>query len=252
MIYLYKILKGIMLSIGKRLEEVRIFLDLNKKDFAKELGITQNSYTNYINESRKVPVDLAVTLYEKSNVSMNWFLTGQGNMFIDEIELYINTLDDLQKSKLLQALKRAHYFDEVGDFIESVEDFYIFSNLKTKFKNISSEYPLWKKFLSGKRDKNSFILIFAKVLKEFELSSKMDSIIEPTAKTFLIELITQYHLKLVTDKLLHLLTEKEKNDLIKWVETNMSDFDAYIVLKNIPIILNILREEINIYNKKAF
>jgi len=251
--YLLLKLKGIRLNLGKKLEEVRVALNLNKKEFAQELNITQNSYTNYINGSRKVPIDVAHELNNKFNISMDWFISNEGNMHIEEFSSLVNNLNESQKNILLYSLKRAYENNELIDFLEGIEEFYIFSHLKQKFKNITSEYSFWKKFFSGTRDKNSFILILAKVLKSLNNEILKDKELTiPNAKEVLITVIKQYNLKNIEDRIKHFLTEQEKENLTFWIKNNLSDLDAYIILDNIPEILNVLREEINTYNKKAF
>lgn len=68
--------------VGKKLEDIREHLGLSKKEFAEKLEITQNSYTNYIQEERQVPTDVAQKLYEKFGISMNWFIAGEGHMLL--------------------------------------------------------------------------------------------------------------------------------------------------------------------------
>lgn len=241
-----------MPKLNNKLEEVRSSLGLNKKEFALELNITQNSYTNYINGSRKVPIDIAVILANKYDVSMDWFISGNGDIFESEFTSLINELTIKEKNGLFIAIKKAQESGEMRIFMNHIEKFYIFTSLKQKFKNISSEYSFWKKLFSGTKDKNSFILILAKVLKVLNESAiEYRKISITNAKQELIHFVDNYSLKL-GDKVKHFLTDKEKNNLISWINTNISDTDAYIILENIPTILTVLREEINTYNKKAF
>ncbi|WP_223898939.1 helix-turn-helix domain-containing protein [Sulfurovum sp. TSL1] len=226
---------------------------MSKKEFSKNLNITTASYFNYVGKKRQIPIDLAILLNQKYQVSMDWLLLGKGDMYIDTLSLNIDKLDNLHKKILSFSLARAYDNDEVELFFESIKEYNIFSNLKLKFNNIGQEYTFFKKLISGKRDKNSFILIFAKVLKSFkEDTLKRKEIREDSAKEFLLKLVSEYELKLIEDRAKHFLTPGEKRELINWIEIELSNLDAYVILKNIPEVLEVLRKEINIYNKKAF
>lgn len=66
--------------MNRRLDEIRIHLGLNKKDFSKELGITPNAYTNYTKGKRKVPIEVIEVLGNKFNICTDWFILGKKEM----------------------------------------------------------------------------------------------------------------------------------------------------------------------------
>lgn len=240
------------MDIATRLEAVRINLKMSKKEFSDNLNITTASYFNYVGKKRQIPTDLVIVLNQKYQISTDWLLLGNGDMYINDLSVYINKLDTSRKKLLSLALGRVHEHNEIEFFFESIEEYYIFSNLKLKFNNIGQEYTFFKKLISGKRNKNSFILIFAKALKSFNADMlKSKDIREDSAKIFLLKLVSEYELKLIEDRAKHLLTDREKRELISWIEIELSDLDTYVILKNIPEVLDILREEINFFNKKS-
>ncbi len=63
-----------------RLEKVREYIGVNKKEFATKLEITQNSYTNYINNKRTIPTELAIKIKQMYDINLDWLLTGIGEM----------------------------------------------------------------------------------------------------------------------------------------------------------------------------
>ena len=65
------------------LELLRLSLNLNKKELAKQLEITQNTYTNYINGKREIPTGLSLKIKQMYDISIDWLLTGKGEMLID-------------------------------------------------------------------------------------------------------------------------------------------------------------------------
>ncbi|MDQ7083939.1 MAG: helix-turn-helix transcriptional regulator [Sulfurovum sp.] len=52
-----------MQKINHTLEIIRHHLDIkNKKEFAEKIGITPNTYTNYIKDEREIPTTLAIKI----------------------------------------------------------------------------------------------------------------------------------------------------------------------------------------------
>ncbi|MGB3988507.1 MAG: helix-turn-helix transcriptional regulator [Minisyncoccales bacterium] len=70
-----------------QLEILRLFLNINKQTFAKELGITQNTYTRYISGQRSIPAPISLFIMKKWNISINWLLSGIGEMHLSESEI---------------------------------------------------------------------------------------------------------------------------------------------------------------------
>jgi len=66
------------------LELIRKHLNITKKEFATEIGITQNAYTNYITGKRNIPTDLALKIKQMYDINLNWLLTGKGSMHLQE------------------------------------------------------------------------------------------------------------------------------------------------------------------------
>lgn len=66
----------------RRLKEIRKALGLNQTDFAKHLGITQTAYSMIEGENRPLADKYVKIICSTFNVSENWFLTGDGEMFV--------------------------------------------------------------------------------------------------------------------------------------------------------------------------
>ena len=65
----------------KRLKELRKSLNIQQGEFAKSLGILQQQLSKYERGENKPSADFFLKLIEKTNVNMNWLLTGKGDMF---------------------------------------------------------------------------------------------------------------------------------------------------------------------------
>lgn len=65
-----------------RLKAVRKALGLNQTDFAKHLGITQTAYSMIESGNRPLADKYVKVICFAFNVNENWFLTGEGKMFL--------------------------------------------------------------------------------------------------------------------------------------------------------------------------
>mgnify|MGYP002513123527 CR=1 FL=1 len=57
-----------------RLKELREDLDIKQKDIAEYLHIKQNTYSQYENEQRQLPIDVLIKLAEYYKVSTDYIL----------------------------------------------------------------------------------------------------------------------------------------------------------------------------------
>jgi transcriptional regulator with XRE-family HTH domain len=57
-----------------KLKELREDLDIKQKDIAEYLHIKQNTYSQYENEQRQLPIDVLIKLAEYYKVSTDYIL----------------------------------------------------------------------------------------------------------------------------------------------------------------------------------
>lgn len=65
-----------------RLKDIRKALGFNQTDFAKYLGITQTAYSMIECGNRPLADKYIKIICSSFNINENWFLTGEGEMFI--------------------------------------------------------------------------------------------------------------------------------------------------------------------------
>ena len=58
----------------KRVKDLREDHDLNQKELAEILGISQRAYSHYENGTRKIPLDILVTLADYYQCSTDYLL----------------------------------------------------------------------------------------------------------------------------------------------------------------------------------
>ena len=68
----------------KRLKELRKALNIQQGEFAKNIGILQQQLSKYERGENKPSADFFIKLIEKTNVNLNWLLTGKGNIFASD------------------------------------------------------------------------------------------------------------------------------------------------------------------------
>lgn len=70
-----------MNTTGKNLKEILHDKRLSQAQFAEICGTTRQNIANYINDLSKPNYDVLYKLYKNLNINLNWFITGEGNMY---------------------------------------------------------------------------------------------------------------------------------------------------------------------------
>lgn len=103
---------------------VRIRNDKSQTEFADYLGIEQTHISRYENDKAKPGFDFLKILSEKTNVNLNWLLTGEGDM-------YVNGKSESELSKENRELKMK---------LQELE-----SNISAALRNLTQTKPQSKK-----------------------------------------------------------------------------------------------------------
>lgn len=157
----------------------------------------------------------------------------------------INETNENQTYKLFDlAFEVSKEKNNVDELENTIANFLALNIIKDKFQNMNKEMTFYNYILSGYKKRISNIILLSKVLS----NSKIDVTIE-NAKEKLLELINSYKIELLKDKILHGLNNESKDNLENWIDMNIDDIEAFVILKNIPIILKYLTENINYLNK---
>ena len=131
--------------LGERIRVIRKRLNLSQKKFAEILGISLITLQRYEKGEREPSSEVLVNIKQKFKVNMNWLLTGEGKMFLEEdekensiekeiLELLANEPDEEKKKALLDFLKRVWVSRQP-------------SSLDTSLKNTSKKLKkIWQKY----------------------------------------------------------------------------------------------------------
>ena len=82
------------MSIGARLKEIRIKLNLTAKNLADEIGIPVRTIGGYERNENPPNQKFLTQLAIKYNINLNWFLTGKGNMFVSNSDDIVQMISD--------------------------------------------------------------------------------------------------------------------------------------------------------------
>jgi hypothetical protein len=241
----------------KRMDKILSFLKneyglKTDKEVAEKLGVNYNTFKNWV--VRDSPNYTALLNFAENNELdlnklfgiVNDEFTVSDAKITKNLYQAISLLDEERQNLLTLAIDEAETSDNFLLFDEHLIDFFMSSKFKSDFMVGKVQEKFWKELILADRKKIAFTVLLGKILSAFNVD--IEEITEDNAKNKLVDLVERYRLQFLPN----LITQSEKDTLVAWLEENLTDFDAYIILKNIPSVLNVFRRGINRLNKKAF
>lgn len=90
-----------------------------KKDFAEALGVWPSQIDNWVNKGSLPSAEHLANFAKKLNVNINWLLTGEGPMYIEESHSPMKTPElSLRSLKIGELYEKAD--DELRKIVDSV------------------------------------------------------------------------------------------------------------------------------------
>lgn len=89
--------KELTQNIAERIKQIREKLGYSQREFAKLLGIESGSYVGYEYGRRRPPFILLDAISKQFNVNLNWLISGEGPMFLNE-----QNVIQIQEDELIQ------------------------------------------------------------------------------------------------------------------------------------------------------
>ncbi len=105
-------------DIIKRLIKVRNIFGESVYSFSRKLKIPQPTLQRYETYERKAANKLLISLAQICNVNINWLLTGEGEIFVNNKNTLERCCDNTVKDKLSQAGKRLVIIQEKHNFLD--------------------------------------------------------------------------------------------------------------------------------------
>lgn len=223
---------------------------ITQKTMISLFGFKSRNTLNEWNKSNDRKVLDLINMYFDENDIIEFLNKGKISEFDDYIKRknYSNLQKNNQDKIIEMFLGTYHELKVKGEEIKLkslIENFNIMQILETKFRDMYAEQNFFQYILTGYSNKISNILLLAKILKDSNLETTLE-----TAKKDLLYLLNKYELKLIEDRVTHLLTNNKKDILKGWINEQLDDLSCYIILTNIPKVMEILTSNINHLNKK--
>ena len=92
-----------MSTIGQRFKKIRISKNQSQTEFGDDLGMSKSGISAVENDKVFVSADVLRTLYFDSNVNLNWFVSGEGQMFNAP---KFEDVEDVMEAKVMAILKK--------------------------------------------------------------------------------------------------------------------------------------------------
>ena len=110
------------MCLGKRIKEAREFLGIGQKEFAKKIGIIYQTLSKYERSEIKPTTEILTKLTEIHGININWLLTGNGNMFIEEEKKSNTKANEIIEAyeKLPEDKQKYYYFKIIADSLEPI------------------------------------------------------------------------------------------------------------------------------------
>ncbi len=107
-------------TIGERLRFLRKRLGLSQKEMAQKLGISRVALARYENNKRYPDTAILAKIAQILGVSLDWLVTGKGEMFTSERDELLNELVN-ELERVRRDYGEDWYQDFVKDFLKSIE-----------------------------------------------------------------------------------------------------------------------------------
>ena len=88
---------------GENLKKLRFELKMSARELSEKIGVSTGSIQNYEAGKREPNYNFMQILCQKLNVNLNWFVTGNGEMFIKQDNIP-HQIDEAQIEKIFDNL----------------------------------------------------------------------------------------------------------------------------------------------------
>lgn len=211
-------------EIFEKIEQIRNFFGMSKKDFCNFLEISIPTYAKYTDGSRSVSTEIILKIAEKFKISTDFILnsncTNLEEAFI-MYEYFLNRNRQNSQSDMLTFLKR-----EI-----------ILIKIKNILKTAHAEKKIWEKLLFNPNEETIRSLGLV-INQDFSIDNRI------TMKENLQKLIEIYFNRLSISKIIStILAPSEKKYLTEFINT-LSESECSLILENSPLVYKCIQETV--------
>jgi hypothetical protein len=209
----------------------------NDSEIAEKLSVARNTISGMKKRNSSGALFEKICELKENSLSLDAIFIAKSN---DEIEYYTLCVELL---RLLSGNKQK--IDEVKKNLKDlINKEKTFSELFVIIQSIKGK-DFFSKFLESWNGKGERMLVILYLFLQ-DLSNK-----EINFKDIKEDFIMSLNEFKIPNKSLNsfIFTEKDKDNLIVWVKSNLDDVSCFEIINSIPMILTIIKENLNILNK---
>ena len=193
----------------------------SQKSFAQVIGIPWRTLQQYEQGVSQISSSFLLKLIDKFNISIDWFLSGNGSMFTQPD---IHKLSFQNSELILSSMTN----EEIRIILSNA---YLLKIITPLLQDSKSEKIFWKQILESHQKNLSAIVLLFNTLQNL----KLETINLKTAKQTLLKTIQKQSI-LVVNKFKFVLPKDEIINMINY----LNDLDCFTIITNAPKIIDAL------------
>lgn len=99
-----------LIMYSENLKKIRLELKISAQKFADSLNVSRGSIVQYETGKRKPSYEFMESLHKVYNVNLNWFVSGQGEMFNGQDKTDHTKIDEAEFKKLFKQCMKEEGF----------------------------------------------------------------------------------------------------------------------------------------------
>jgi transcriptional regulator with XRE-family HTH domain len=225
------------MNFANKFELIQRKLDLSQKDLSIKLGLSTNAISQYVTGKRK-PDFATIQKLIDLGVSPLFLFSDSINPFDENYKLF---------SKAMKYSNEQNQNELMKPICEFISKYKLIDLIKLKIEKLKGQ-TFFEKVIeefSSKGEKTLkflyyFILYIEESQKDFDFLNIKKSFINELEKFELSK----------KDKIVSFeLKDEDKKRLIEWIENELDDSSIFEIISNISELKNIIKDELNIFNK---
>lgn len=236
-------------TINSRIFKVRSHFNLSQKEFSEKINVSFRNLQNYeTGKTENIPHNFLYAISETFGVDLNWLFFGKDVMFYQSLPI-----SEDMKSLLVEALRYENAEDDVIDLLHA----YILRSALDKLDEIKRSFgqkKFWKHmYLKNRFQDFSYPRLLTRALleaKETILKNDGEIITIKNAKETLKNIVANYKLRFLKDKINNLMDESTKKELLIWVDDELDDTECLIILSDFDKSIDAIKMTLNAVDQK--